>query len=138
MSAELWCDVLSVRIRSGLSDTCPFSRQTGSHPPPHADQIAGRRGLVLDLLAQRNDVVVDHAIGHGNPRTPDLVEKAFAREKGGAVAQAYRELCQVSSKDTWRIGDSKPNSFVACSINSGLILSHLLAGGSKFLSTQRS
>jgi hypothetical protein len=38
MSAESQFDVFSVRIRSGLSDTCPFTCRIVSQPP-NADQI---------------------------------------------------------------------------------------------------
>ena len=91
MSTESPCDLFSVRIRSGLSDNCPFTVEPVANPPP-ADQIARCCRLVLDLLAQRHDVVINHAIGDGDPLTPDLVEKAFAREQAPAVVRTYREL----------------------------------------------
>ncbi len=76
----------------------PVSSKTRRASPieaiPHAsdaDQAAWRGGVIFDLPAERNDVVVHRAIRHIDAGAPDLLQQMFARQHAPAIAN---ENCQ--------------------------------------------
>src|SRR5688572_11331195 len=63
-----------------------------------ADERLRLARVLLDLAAQRDDMVVDHAVGEPRAGSPDLVEQLFAREQPATMADKGAEQLELGGR----------------------------------------
>ena len=63
----------------------------------HAEQEARGGGVVFDLLAQGDNMVVDYAIRNGNLGAPDFVEQPVSCEYPAAIADEGGQQLNLGS-----------------------------------------
>lgn len=61
----------------------------------YADQLPWRRGIVLYLFPQRNNVVVHHAVGHEDAGVTHSFEQMFAGENASPAADERGQQLQL-------------------------------------------
>jgi hypothetical protein len=66
--------------------------------PPDADEVTRDGRFVLDLLAERDDVVVNYAIGDENARTPDFVQETVSCEHPAPTTYERSEELELSRR----------------------------------------